>query len=274
MTKKKIGLVFLLSFLSIFVLTGCGRQKTNSDQWSRIKDEKRVIVGLDDTFVPMGFQNKSGQIVGYDVDLARAVFALYGIKVDFQPIDWSMKENELQNQTIDLIWNGYSKTAEREKKVLFSDSYMSNDQVVVSLKKKKINSFKDMKGKIIGIQNGSSGYDRFEQQPHVLKDFVKNQTPVLYDGFSEAFMDLNAGRIDGLLIDRGYASYYLSHESNPDDYSLINGGFKPESFVVGMRKSDHELAQKINQGFKELKKSGKMAEIHKKWFGNLERKNK
>ncbi|MBA1394972.1 transporter substrate-binding domain-containing protein, partial [Lactobacillus sp. XV13L] len=130
-----------------------------------------------------------------------------------------------------------------------------------------IQRFKDMRGKIIGIQNGSSGYDRFEQQPQILKNLVKKHTPVLYDGFSEAFMDLHAGRIDGLLIDRAYAGYYLAHESNPADYTVTTGNFQSESFVVGMRKSDRQLARKINAGFTELRKSGKMAQITRKRFG-------
>lgn len=269
--KKKKYLIAVVVLLGL-VITGCGRQKTKGDSWDRIDRDKRVIVGLDDTFVPMGFQDKSGKLVGFDIDLAKEVFKLYGIKVDFQPIDWSMKENELQNQTIDLIWNGYSKNAERAKKVLFSDRYLKNDQVIVSLKKNHINSFSDLKGKVVGLQNGSSGHELFEKKPKILKDFVKNRTPVLYDGFSEAFMDLNAGRIDGLLIDRGYASYYLTHESNPGDYNLVSGDYEAESFAVGMRKSDRKLAKKINDGIKELRRTGELANIEEKWFGKEERK--
>lgn len=267
MKKKNYLILTITALIAVLLIAGCGRKKTESDQWSRIHSEKRVIVGLDDSFVPMGFQNKSGEIIGFDVDLARALFDLYGITVDFQPIDWSMKENELQNQTIDLIWNGYSKNAEREEKVLFSDEYMKNEQVVVSLKKNNINQFADMKGKILGAQNGSSGYNSFEEQPEVLKNIVKDQTAILYDGFNEAFIDLKAGRIDGLLIDRVYANYYLSHEDNLADYAIVSGDFESEAFAVGLRKSDKKLAEKINNGFEELRKSGKLAEISKEWFG-------
>ncbi|ALS02866.1 amino acid ABC transporter substrate-binding protein [Enterococcus silesiacus] len=267
MKRKNYLILTIASLLVILSIIGCGRKKTDTDQWSRINSEKRVIVGLDDSFVPMGFQNKAGEIIGFDVDLARAVFDSYGIKVDFQPIDWSMKENELQNQTIDLIWNGYSKSAEREEKVLFSDEYMKNEQVVVSLKKNNINSFTDMKGKILGAQNGSSGYNSFEEQPEILKNLVNDQTAILYDGFNEAFMDLKSGRIDGLLIDRVYANYYLSHEDNLADYSIVSGAFESEAFAVGLRKSDKKLAEKINNAFEQLRKSGKLAAISKEWFG-------
>ncbi|EOL49036.1 amino acid ABC transporter substrate-binding protein [Enterococcus caccae] len=267
MKKKKYRLLTMIILLAILAVVGCGRKKTETDQWARIHSEKRVIIGLDDSFVPMGFQNKSGEIIGFDIDLARAVFDLYGITVDFQPIDWSMKENELQNQTIDLIWNGYSKSAEREEKVLFSDEYMKNEQVVVSLKKNNLNSFTDMKGKILGAQNGSSGYNSFEEQPKILKNLVKDQTAILYDGFNEAFMDLKSGRIDGLLIDRVYANYYLSHEDNLANFSIVSGQFESEAFAVGLRKSDKELAKKINTAFEKLRKTGELAKISKEWFG-------
>lgn len=64
----------------------------------------------------MGFEDRDGTYTGFDVDLANAVFKEYGIKVNWQPIDWDMKETELNNGTIDLIWNGYSMTKEREEK--------------------------------------------------------------------------------------------------------------------------------------------------------------
>ena len=266
MMKKRYWLISVLLLLCLLI-AGCGRKKTDDDQWTRINQEKRVIVGLDDSFVPMGFQDKSGEIIGFDVDLAKAVFDLYDIEVDFQPIDWSMKENELQNQTIDLIWNGYSKTAEREEKVLFSEDYMKNEQVVVSLKETKVNQFSDMRGKILGAQNGSSGYHSFEEEPEILKNYVKDQTPVLYDGFNEAFMDLKSGRIDGLLIDRVYANYYLSHEDDLSNYSIIPGTFESETFAVGIRKTDPELAQKINEGFETLRENGTLAQLSTEWFG-------
>ena len=58
---------------SLLLFAGCGKRKSNEDQWTRINEEKRIIIGLDDSFVPMGFQDKSGKIVGFDVDLAKAV---------------------------------------------------------------------------------------------------------------------------------------------------------------------------------------------------------
>jgi polar amino acid transport system substrate-binding protein len=232
-----------------------------------MKKDKKVIIGLDDTFVPMGFKDKSGKITGFDVELAKAVFKEYGITAKFQAIDWSMKETELNNGTIDLIWNGYSITDERKEKVAFTDSYMKNDQVLVTPKTANITSFAGMKGKKLGAQEGSSGYDMFTKQPKILKDIVADNDATLYASFNEAFIDLNAKRIDGLLIDKVYANYYLEQDGKLADYNITKGEFDNEDYAVGARKADKTLVKKINAAFKTLKSNGEFAKISQKWFG-------
>jgi len=258
-------------------LSGCGESVTKradtQDTWSTIKKRGTVVVGLDDSFVPMGFREKSGKLEGYDIDLARAVFKLYGIKISFQTIDWSMNATELRNGTIDLIWNGYTKNPQREKVVAFSNTYLKNKQILVSLKKNKINSFNDMTGKTLGAQSGSSGYESLENNPKVLKDKIAKKTPIQYDTFTNAFLDLNAGRIQGLLIDSVYANYYIKHEANSADYNETPGTFQTEDFAVGMRKGDKTMKRKINDGLKTLKANGTLDKINRKWFGNQKVEN-
>ncbi|MFC6181415.1 amino acid ABC transporter substrate-binding protein [Lactiplantibacillus daowaiensis] len=273
MKKRLMSLGLLLVVLVGLAgtLSGCENVTTRAntqDTWSKIKKRGTVVVGLDDSFVPMGFREKSGKLVGYDIDLAKAVFKLYGIKVSFQTIDWSMNATELRNGTIDLIWNGYTKNPQREKVVAFSDTYLKNKQVLVSLKKNHINSFNDMTGKTLGVQSGSSGYESLENNPKLLKDKIAKKTPIQYDTFTNAFLDLNAGRIKGLLIDSVYANYYIKHESNSADYQETQGNFKSEDFAVGLRKGDKTMKAKINAGLKTLKANGTLAKINKKWFGN------
>ena len=97
--KKRNVLIVMLGIM-LLVVSACGSKKssndssdTNKDKWSEIEKNKKVVIGLDDTFVPMGFRDESDNIVGFDIDLAKAVFAEYGIEPEFQSIDWSMKEN-------------------------------------------------------------------------------------------------------------------------------------------------------------------------------------
>lgn len=271
---KKRGLISILiglvAIFWIYIIVGSGlsigHNFNKSDNWTRYTQSKKIVIGLDDTFVPMGFRNNKGKIVGYDIDLAKAVFKQYGIKPVFQPIDWSMKETELRNGTIDLIWNGYSKTAQRAKVVAFSKPYFDNSQVLVTLKKDNIKKFSDMQGKILGVQTASSGQTALDNEPKVLKQYIKNQ-PILYDTFMNAVNDLQSGRIQGVLIDRVYANYYLSHQKNGNQYRIVNGSFAPDYFVVGLRQSDITLQQKINSALNRMQKSGELQAITKKWFG-------
>ncbi len=264
-------LKFLITLIiTVLIATGCasgGKEKPRKDNWNDFQTYKKVVIGFDNTFVPMGFQDKSGKNIGFDIDLANAVFEKYGIKVEWQAINWDLKETELKNGNIDLIWNGYSKTEERESVVQFTKQYMVNEQVIVVKKSKNIKSISQLKDKVLGAQNGSSGYDTFNEKPEVLKNIVKNNDATQYESFNEALIDLENDRIDALLIDRVYANYYLKQQNKLDDYSILNAGYDSEAFAVGARKADITLVNKINEAFYELYKTGKFQEISKKWFG-------
>ena len=264
-------LKFLITLIiTVLISTGCasgGKEKPRKDNWNDFQTYKKVVIGFDNTFVPMGFQDKSGKNIGFDIDLANAVFEKYGIKVEWQAINWDLKETELKNGNIDLIWNGYSKTEERESVVQFTKQYMVNEQVIVVKKSKNIKSISQLKDKVLGAQNGSSGYDTFNEKPEVLKNIVKNNDATQYESFNEALIDLENNRIDALLIDRVYANYYLKQQNKLDDYIILNAGYDSEAFAVGARKADITLVNKINEAFYELYKTGKFQEISNKWFG-------
>ena len=267
MTNKKIVLV-LVSFLTLF-LTACTQKASDpkQDNWDKYQEQGSITIGFDNTFVPMGFEEKNRQYTGFEIDLAQAVSEKLGVKVQFQPIDWDMQETELQNGTIDAIWNGYSATDERREKVAFSIPYMENQQVLVTKKSKQIRSVEDMKDKTLGAQAGSSGYLDFEAQPDLLKNRVKDQKANQYQSFNEALIDLKNDRIDALLIDRVYANYYLQSEGILNDYNVFSAGFESEAFAVGVRPADKTLLDALNQAFISLYQEGKFQEISQKWFG-------
>lgn len=267
MKRKKIALVLALFF--ILFLTACTQKVSDpsQDNWAKYQEQGSITIGFDNTFVPMGFEEKNGQYAGFDIDLAQAVSEKLGIQVNFQPIDWDMKETELQNGTIDAIWNGYSATDERREKVAFTIPYMENQQVLVFKKSQNIQSVKDMNNKVLGAQAGSSGYLDFEAQPDLLKNHVKDQKANQYQSFNETLIDLKNDRIDALLIDRVYANYYLQSEGILNDYNVFSAGFESEAFAVGVRPADKTLLDALNQSFVALYKEGKFQEISQKWFG-------
>ena len=228
--------------------------------------DKTVVVGLDDTYVPMGFRDKSGKLVGYDVDLARATFKKLGLKVKFQAIDWSMKETELDTGHIDMIWNGYTITPARAKKVAFSVPYHNDSQVLVTMQRDHINTIKDMAGKTLAAQTGSAGLTLFNDKPKVLKSFL-GSAPVQYDTFDKALNDLQVGRVNAVLIDSDYARYYVAHESNPAEFKVIKTGYGQDAYGIGFRKGDVTLREKVNGVINEFKKDGTLDKISERYFG-------
>lgn len=269
--KKRKGILGLLVLVGVAVmsLAGCTQLASNPtvDNWDKYQQQKSITVGFDNTFVPMGFEEKNGNYAGFDIELAKYVSKKLGITVHFQPIDWDMKETELQNGTIDAIWNGYSATDERREKVAFTIPYMQNTQILVVKKTSGIHSVEDMAGKVLGAQNGSSGMLDFEEHPEVLKNRVKGGDADQYQSVNEAIIDLKNDRIDALLIDRVYADYYLKTEGIADEYDTIPSGFESESFAVGVRPADKKLLEALNQAFKELYQEGIFQQISQKWFG-------
>jgi len=269
--KKRKGIPGLLTLVGMAVmsLAGCTQLASNPtvDNWDKYQQQKSITVGFDNTFVPMGFEEKNGNYAGFDIELAQYVSKKLGITVHFQPIDWDMKETELQNGTIDAIWNGYSATDERREKVAFTIPYMQNTQILVVKKTSGIHSVEDMTGKVLGAQNGSSGMLDFEEHPEVLKNRVKGGDADQYQSVNEAIIDLKNDRIDALLIDRVYADYYLTTEGIADEYDTIPSGFESESFAVGVRPADKKLLEALNQVFKELYQEGIFQQISQKWFG-------
>lgn len=269
--KKRKGILGLLALVGVAVMTlACCTQLASNpkvDNWDKYQQQKSITVGFDNTFVPMGFEEKNGNYAGFDIELAQYVSKKLGIQVHFQPIDWDMKETELQNGTIDAIWNGYSATDERREKVAFTIPYMQNTQILVVKKTSGIHSVEDMTGKVLGAQNGSSGMLDFEEHPEVLKNRVKGGDADQYQSVNEAIIDLKNDRIDALLIDRVYADYYLTTEGIADEYDTIPSGFESESFAVGVRPADKKLLEALNQAFKELYQEGIFQQISQKWFG-------
>ena len=257
--KKNILLGIIMGSMS-FSLLACSKKEIKS-----VMDKDKIIVGLDDAFAPMGFKNESGEIVGFDVDLAKEVGQRLDKEVIFQPIDWSMKESELNSGNIDFIWNGYTITEERKEKVDFSEAYLNNKQVIVTLTTTDINSKSDLADKKVGAQSESSAIEAMEKDMELYESFYGGEA-ITFEDNNQALMDLEAGRIDAVVADEILVKYYIKLKGE-DKFKVLTENFGSEEYGVGIRKGDIETVEAINNAFEEMKKDGKMAEISQKWFG-------
>lgn len=259
--KKRIIALLVLTLVAT-LLFGC--TTPSKDTWGDLEKRGTIIVGFDDTFVPMGFKDGSGTIVGFDVDLAKEAISRMGLEAEFQPIDWNLKETELNSKNIDLIWNGYTITDERKEKVNFTSPYLDNRQVIVVLAGSDIKAKADLAGRIVAAQNASSALAAITAEG--AGTTFDGGEPILFDTYNDAFMDLEAGRVEAVVADEILARYYIA-ERGEEKYFVLTDDFGDEEYGVGVRKTDETLLTKLNEALDAMKADGKAAEISEKWFG-------
>ena len=256
---KKIALI--VTVLLIGLLGGCVKQTDDLNSLESIQEKGYLILGLDDTFAPMGYRDEAGEVVGFDIDLAKAVAAELGVELRIQPIEWDSKTLELNAGNIDMIWNGLTITAERQENILFSEAYLSNRQIVLVREDFAFDELTDLSGLKVGVQIGSSGESALEAS----SVFSSIDSKVQFDTFLEAIMDLDAERIDAIIVDEVMARYVI--ELNQYSIKVTDVSLGSESYGIGFRLDDTELRNEIDRILDVLQTSGNTATISEKWFG-------
>ncbi len=232
--------------------------------WDYIKNNGKIVVGLDDTFAPMGFRDEANNLVGFDIDLAKAVGEVLGVEIVFQPIDWNSKEMELSSKKIDCIWNGMSATAPRQESMSLTNKYLNNRIVVMTLKDDvKIASIEDLAKYKVGTQAGSAALDSVKANKEYYDANQDNITE--YPTYDEAILDMETGRIDCIVVDEVLGEY--KNSKRDQKLTLCEYNFGDDFYAIGCRKEDTGVSAKINEAIATLIENGKAAEISNNWFG-------
>lgn len=229
-----------------------------------ILDKGEFILGLDDSFPPMGFTDDKGDIIGFDIDLAKAVCEKLGVELKCQPIDWETKEQELNTKNIDCIWNGLSVTPDRLENMTMSKPYLTNNISLVVTSTSDITSMADMAGKKLGIQGGSSAEEVLNDSANTaFRDSLAEVLP--FEKYDTALMDMETGNSDAVLMDTIVANYMIT--SLGKSYKVLNETLLADAYAIGFRKGDQSLCDAVDNALTELKAEGKIEEIATKWFG-------
>jgi len=288
--KKKL-FIFIIAALTAFAFAACGKKdegakagkqaeeeakdKEQGQEQGQDQDDKsleyilgkgELILGLDDAFPPMGFRDDSDNIVGFDIDLATAVCEKLGVELVLQPIKWEAKEHELNTKSIDCIWNGFSVTPDRMESVTFSIPYMENTIAIVVVKDSGITSEKDLAGKRLAVQGGSSAEEALYKDEN--KEFRESlgEINASFKDYVTALMDLETGNSDAVLMDSVVAAYMINETGK--NFEILDYSLVAEKYAVGFRKGEEALAEAINEALRELKADGTVEKISTKWFGS------
>jgi cystine transport system substrate-binding protein len=254
----------LAAIAGLIALTGSALVATASAAdpglLAQIKTRGTIRVALEGTYPPFDYQDASGNLVGFEVDLANAVAKKLGVKAEFLPTKWDGILAGLDAGRYDAIFNQVTLTPERQKKYDFTQVYtVSGIQVIA--RKADQNTFKkpaDLAGKAVGVGLGTN----YEQW---LRTNVPQANVRTYDDDPTKYQDLRVGRIDAVLNDRLVVGYTLRQS----DGQLVAAGepFAKQLQAVALRKGSTDLLAALNAAFDDLHKDGTFKQISEKWFG-------
>ena len=219
-------------------------------------------VGFDQDFPPMGFVGDDGEYTGFDLELAEEVAKRLGVEFVPQPIAWDSKDMELNSETIDCIWNGFTMTG-REDGYTWSEPYMKNSQVFVVTKDSGITNLEGLAGKIVTVQADSSAEAALKENPDLAATFGTLQTTPDYN---TAFRDLEMGAVDAIAMDVIVAGYQLE-KKNSDEFVILDDQLSEEEYAIGFKKGNTALRDAVQAELDAMAEDGTLKTVSEKWFG-------
>lgn len=250
--KKIFAAVLILIVMSF---TGCGG----------LTNGKKLVIGVDDDFPPIAFYDDSGNIVGFDVDLAKEAARRMNADIEFKPIEWEQKREAITSGKVDMIWNGLDINDERKEYMLFSKPYMDDRQIILIKMDSELalHSEGDLEGKSVGTQAGSTSADYVNNNSEIKKLLREHKN---YRKFNDMLNALKSGEVDVLICDELIARYEL--RKKPEQFKLVDIkiGSTMET-AIGFSKDNVELRDEVQKVFDDMVRDGTAKKISEEWFG-------
>lgn len=255
--KMLIGVVVILGLIGAGVWGWRALAPTleSNPAIEKIKQSGTIVVGTDATYPPLESRSKQGEIVGFDIDLAKEVAQKLGVKLEVKNVAFDDIFGELEQGKIDLIASSVTITPERSAKYAFSVPYFNAGQVIVARAEGEIKSSGDLRGRAIGAQTDTTSLTEAKKltDPKQVKG---------YANYELATKDLLAKKIAAIVIDYP-AGVGLTQENS--QLKVIGEPFTQEFYGMVATKDQAGLLLAVNQTLVELKESGKMETIRRAW---------
>lgn len=253
---KKFGVIVLAI---LFVVGLCGSVFA-ADTLDTIKKKGVMVAGVKDSTPGFGFvDEKTREIVGYDVDFVKAIADKLGVKLELKPVTSASRMPQLMEGNIDIIAATMTKTAERAKQIDFSNTYFFTGQKFI-VKKGTVKSLADLDGKRIGTAKGSTS----EQNA---KKALPKATILSFDDYPQAFLALQQGKVFAVTTDESILANILGKAPNKEQFEIPDIQISDEPYGLGIRKGDKNFLDFVNKTLVEMEKSGEAKKIFDKWFG-------
>lgn len=251
--------LFLVLLVLLIVALSVGKSVA-ADTLEEVKKKGVLVAGVKDSSPPFGFiDEKTREIVGYDIDFVKAIAKKLGVKLELKPVTSASRMPQLIEGNIDIIAATMTKTPERAKQIDFSYTYFLTGQKFIT-KKGTIKTLKDLDGKKIGTAKGSTS----EQNA---KKALPNATILSFDDYPQAFLALQQGKVQAVTTDESILAGILAKAPNKSKFEIPNIQISDEPYGLGMRKGDTNFVNFVNKTLLEMEKSGEAKKIFDKWFG-------
>ena len=207
-----------------------------------------LVMATNAEFPPYEYY-EDGDIVGIDVEIAKAIAAKLGMEL------------QIEDMAFDAIipavtsGKGMTVTEERQRSVEFTDTYANSNQVAIVKEDSDITGSDALAGKIIGVQLGTTG--------DALATEIKDATVERYNKGLEAVQSLTQGKIDAVVIDQATAEAFVK---KTEGIKILEEKMSEEEYAIAIKKGNMELVEKMNEAIKELKEEGKIDEIVAKYM--------
>ncbi|MBU5483843.1 ABC transporter substrate-binding protein [Clostridium sp. MSJ-11] len=259
--KKSVKALLIFTIIGS-LLAGCGGKdkgnETAANTLEKVKQEKKIKIGLEDTYPPMEFRNEKNELVGFDVDLANAIGEKLGVETEYVITEFGGLTMALNSGKFDMSLSAISVNPDRAKEVDFSEPYVKGGQaIIVKNDNTDITKVEDLNDKTVGVQLGTTG----EEAAKKIQGLKEVKT---YDKATQPFQDLEIGRIQAVIVDEFVGRYYLAKQEGKFKVAVT---LDEEPIAIAFKKGDKELQEEVKKAIEELKQDGTMSELSKKWFG-------
>jgi polar amino acid transport system substrate-binding protein len=236
------------------IIAGCG-------ETSKPDAEKVYLVGTDASYAPFESVNDKNEIVGFDIDVLKAVAEKAGIKVQFINTPWEGIFNTLSTGDRDIVASATTITDERRKTLDFSDPYFEAQQLIGVLPNSTITHFAQLKNKKVGVQTATTGDVVVQTLLGKTNANIKR-----FEGMPLALQELLSGGVDAVVGDNGVMSNFVQNNPNKPIKVFADAAFEKEFYGFGVRKGNTDLLAKLNAGLKTIKDNGTYQKIHNHYF--------
>ena len=226
---------------------------------------RALVVGTDASYAPFESQNDRGEIVGFDIDVVRAVAARAGLQVKFVNTPWEGIFNALAQGDRDLVVSAVSITPERQASMAFTDPYFDARQLIAVRRDSPVARLADLRGLKVGVQTGTSGDD-------VVSRLMGKTSPDIkrFESTPLALKELEAGGVDAVVADNGVVVNYVANNPSGGFKTVADPGFVTEHYGMALRKDEGALRERLNQGLAAIRADGTYARLYARYFGAAE----